>query len=209
MTLEQTTLTGFMDALASSAPTPGGGGAAAVMGAMGAGLIAMVANLTIGKKGFEAVEAEMRALLADGESLRQRLTGMVAEDATAFEALMAAYRRPKATDAEKAARSEAIQAGLVLATLAPLNCARACAEGIRLARRAVDRSHPQVVSDVGVGVLASWAALRSAALNVNINAPQIKDRAFVERTLHELAALLAEGERLEAEVLVRVRQVMG
>ncbi len=209
MTPEHMTLTGFMDALASGAPTPGGGGAAAVMGAMGAGLISMVANLTIGKKGFEAVDAEMRALLAEGESLRQRLTDMVAEDASAFDALMAAYRQPKSTDAEKAERSAAIQAGLVLATLAPLNCARACAEGVRLARRAVDKSNPQVISDVGVGVLASWAALRSAALNVNINAPQIKDRAFVDGALQELGALLDEGQRLEAEVLARVQQVMG
>ena len=98
----------FLDALASASPTPGGGGAAAIMGAMGAALISMVANLTIGKKGYETVEAEMRALLAQSESLRTRLAAMVAEDASAFDSLIAAYGLPKGSDAEKTSRSEAI-----------------------------------------------------------------------------------------------------
>lgn len=199
----------FLDALASVRPTPGGGGAAAMMGAMGAALVSMVCNLTIGKKGFDAVEAEMRGLLAASESLRARLTAMVAEDAAAFDGLMAAYRLPKDTDEQRAARSASIQAGLQGATLAPLACARAAAEGVRLAARAVEPGNPNVISDVGVGVLASMAALRSAALNVHINAPQIKDRAFTDRCLTELAGLLAECEPLAAQVEARVRARMG
>lgn len=144
-----------LEVVCDSNPTPGGGGAAAVMGAMGAALISMVANLTIGKKGFEGVDAEMRALLADSEALRLRLAAMVAEDAAAFDSLMAAYRRPKVNEADITARREAIQQGLKLAILAPLQCARASADGIRLAARAVERSNPQAVSDVGVGVQAS------------------------------------------------------
>ena len=199
----------FLDALASSAPTPGGGGAAAVMGAMGAALICMVANLTIGKKGYESVEAEMRALLAQSESLRTRLAAMVAEDASAFDSLMAAYKLPKASDAEKASRREAIQAGLKLATLAPLDCARACAEGVRLAERAVEHANTNVISDVGVAVLASCAALRSAVLNVNINTPQIKDRGFAASTMRELEALLAECLPLAENVHSRVKAKLG
>ena len=87
MTLQSTSTTAFLDALASGSPTPGGGGAAAMMGAMGAALVSMVAHLTIGKKGFEGVDAEMRALLADSEALRESLTAMVADDAAAFDGL--------------------------------------------------------------------------------------------------------------------------
>ena len=199
----------FLDALASGAPTPGGGGAAAVMGAMGAALVSMVANLTIGKKGHEAHEAEMRTLLADSEALRRRLAAMVAEDAAAFDSLMAAYKLPKASDDEKAARSAAIQAGLKAATLAPLACARASAEAVRLAARSVERGNVNVISDVGVGVLSSLAALRSAALNVHINAPQIQDRAFSDKVLTELEALLAECGPLADQVHTRVKARMG
>lgn len=199
----------FLDELASGAPTPGGGGAAAVMGAMGAALISMVANLTIGKKGFEAVDAEMRELLAESEALRERMSAMVEDDALAFDTLMAAYKLPKASDDEKAARSAAIQAGLIAATRAPLACASASAEGVRLAARAVDRGNPNVISDVGVGVLASAAALRSAALNVRINAPQIKDRVFADHALTELEALLAECLPLAEQVHERVKARLG
>ncbi len=199
----------FLDALASGAATPGGGSAAAVMGAMGSALVSMVANLTIGKKGYEGVEAEMRQVLAESEALRTRLAGMVAEDVAAFDTLMAGYKLPKATDDEKAARSLAIQAGLKLATEAPLACARACGEGVQLAARAVKHGNLNVISDVGVGVLASWAALRSAALNVQINAPQIKDRAYTDRALSELQALLAECGPLAESVLEQVKAKLG
>ena len=199
----------FLDELASGAPTPGGGGAAAVMGAMGAALISMVANLTIGKKGYEAVEAEMRELLAESESLRARMSEMVAGDALAFDSLMAAYKLPKSSDDEKAVRSAAIQAGLKAATEAPLACARAAAEGVRLAAQAVDKGNTNVISDVGVGVLASAAALRSAALNVHINAPQIKDRSFADHALTELDALLAECLPLAEQIHERVQARLG
>lgn len=203
------TTASFLDELASGNATPGGGSAAAVMGAMGAALVSMVANLTIGKKGYEAVEAEMRQLLAESEDLRTRLAGMVAEDIAAFDTLMAAYKLPKASDDDKAARSAAIQHGLKLATEAPLACARACAEGVRLAARAVERGNLNVISDVGVGVLASWAALRSAALNVNINAPQIKDRGWTDAALKELQALLDECGPLSEQIHDAVKAKLG
>src|ERR1700727_2105301 len=98
----------FLDELASGRPTPGGGSAAAIMGAMGAALVSMVCNVTIGKKGYEGVEAEMRAVLHESEKVRKRLTDMVAEDIAAFDSIMAAYKLPKATEEDKAARSAAI-----------------------------------------------------------------------------------------------------
>ena len=192
MTTLQQPIEAFLDALASSAPTPGGGGAAALMGATGAALLSMVANLTIGKKGLEQVEPEMREILAQAEALRARLTAMIEEDVVAFNALMATYRLPKESEEQKAARAVAIQEGLRGATEAPMACARAAAAVVRLSRRTAEIGNRNVISDAGVGVLAAQAALRSAALNVYINAPQLKDRGYADSTVQELAALLAE-----------------
>src|ERR1700678_27043 len=131
----------FLGDLASGAPTPGGGSAAAIMGAMGAALVSMVCNVTIGKKGYEAAEPEMRAVLAESEKLRLRLTAMVAEDVAAFDSLMAGYKLPKANDEEKSRRAAAIQAALRRATEVPLDCARVCAEVIALSRRASEKGY--------------------------------------------------------------------
>ena len=107
--------------LASGAATPGGGSAAAIMGAMGAALVSMMCNLTIGKKNYAEVEGEMRSLLMAAEELRLQLAGMVADDIAAFDGLMAAYALPKDTDEHKATRSAAIQRGLKAATETPLD----------------------------------------------------------------------------------------
>lgn len=183
----------FLDELASSAATPGGGSAAAVMGAMGAALVSMVCNLTIGKKAYVEVEGDMKAILAEAEALRARIAGMVAEDVQAFDQLMAAYGLPKETDEDKAARSAAIQAGLKAATDAPLACARACAQAIELSLRVAEKGNRGVISDAGVGALAAQAALRSAALNVFINVPMIKDAEFAQSRKAEIEALLASA----------------
>jgi formiminotetrahydrofolate cyclodeaminase len=184
----------FLDALASQAATPGGGGAAAIIGAMGAALVSMVCNLTIGKKKYAEVEADMKDVLVKAEALRQRLTGMIEDDAKAFDAVMGAYGMPKETDADKAARDQAIQEALKLATDVPLACARAAREVIDLAEAASDKGNLNVISDAGVGVLAAYAALRSAALNVWTNARMITDRTFAEAKLKELNELLAGAE---------------
>jgi formiminotetrahydrofolate cyclodeaminase len=205
------TLEQFLDALASKAPTPGGGSAAAVIGAMGAGLISMVCNVTLGKKGMEEVTGEMRGVCEQSEALRARLTAMIADDIAAFDGLMSAYRLPKGTDSEKAARSAAIQKGLIGATNTPLDCARACAEVIKISRRAAEHGYSGVISDAGVGVLAAQTALRSAGLNVQINAPMLEDRAFAARASEELENLVAAGARESEAVfeLVRARLSQG
>jgi formiminotetrahydrofolate cyclodeaminase len=184
----------FLDALASQAATPGGGGAAAIIGAMGAALVSMVCNLTIGKKKYADVEAEMKDVLVKAEALRQRLTGMIEDDAKAFDAVMGAYGMPKETEADKEARDRAIQAALKLATDVPLACARAAREVIDLAENASGKGNLNVISDAGVGVLAAYAALRSAALNVWTNARMIADRTFAEAKLKELNELLAGAD---------------
>jgi formiminotetrahydrofolate cyclodeaminase len=207
--ITQRPLETFLDELASGAPTPGGGSAAAVIGAMGAALISMVCNVTIGKKGHEAVEAEMRSVKDDSERLRAQLTSMVADDIAAFDGLMAAYRLPKVSDEEKSQRAAAIQSTLRAATETPLACARACAQVVALSRRAGEKGYAGVVSDAGVGVLAANAALRSAALNVYINAPSLKDRSYAEAALAEVEKLLAESARESEAVFELVRGRLG
>jgi methenyltetrahydrofolate cyclohydrolase len=199
----------LLDDLASAAPTPGGGSAAAIMGAMGAALISMVCNVTLGKKGQEAAAAEMQAVRAESEKLRARLTAMVADDVAAFDGLMAAYRLPKATEDEKLLRAKAIQHSLRSATETPLDCARACAEVIALSQRAAEHGFAGVISDAGVGVLAANTALRSAALNVYINVPSLKDRVFADQAVAEMEQMQQTSAQITESVFSRVRSRLG
>ncbi|MBU3888370.1 MULTISPECIES: methenyltetrahydrofolate cyclohydrolase [Methylosinus] len=199
----------FLDDLASERPTPGGGGAAAVMGAIGAALVSMVANLTIGKKNYEAVEEDLKAARAEAERVRAELTAAIEEDVVAFNSVMGAYGLPRATDEDKAARSAAIQAALKDATLAPLRAVKACFEVIVLSEAAADKGNLNVISDAGVAVLAANAGLRSAALNVYINAKAIKDRDFAEKQIAEVEALLAAAAEKTEAVYKVVRDKIG
>lgn len=180
----------FLDALASKSSTPGGGGAAAILGATGAALVSMVCNFTVGKKGYEDVSDELAAILERSEELRGQLTSGVADDVRVFDQVMAAYGMPRGTDDEKAARSSAIQDALKAATKVPLTCAKQAREVIDLSRAAAEKGNRNVISDAGVAVVAAQAALKSAALNVYINTGSIKDKDFAEAKLAELNALL-------------------
>lgn len=195
----------FLDELASKASTPGGGSAAAVMGAMGAALVSMVANFTIGKKGYEEHDAAMRAALSQAEALRTRLTDMIRADVEAFNQVMAAYGLPKETEADQSTRSEAIQSALKAATEVPLECARACVEAIELSRMVAEQGNRNVISDAGVAVLAAYSALRSAALNVYVNANAIKDPGFVQARLGELEQMLRGTEATTERVYQLVK----
>ena len=192
--IKQSAIEKFLDDLASQNATPGGGSAAAIIGAMGAALVAMVCNLTIGKKKYAGVEGEMRDLLAKAEALRHKLTGMIEDDVKAFDAVMGAYGMAKETDADKAKRDAAIQSALKEATDVPLRCCKLAREVIDLALAASEKGNLNVISDAGVGVLAAYAALRSAALNVFINVKMIADKSFVDAKLKELDGLLAGAE---------------
>jgi len=192
--IKDTEIEQFLAALASQSATPGGGSAAAIIGAMGAALVSMVCNLTIGKKKYAEVEGEMKDVLAKSEALRVKLIGMIEDDVRAFDAVMGAYGMPKESDADKAKRDQAIQAALKLATDVPMACARAARQVIDIAATASDKGNLNVISDAGVGVLAGYAALRSAALNVFTNARMITDKTFAEAKLKELNELLAGAE---------------
>lgn len=190
----------FLDELAGKASTPGGGSAAAVMGAMSAALLSMVANFTVGKKKYENVDADMQKLLQRTEELRDSLTGMIEADVEVFNKVMAAYGMPKDSDEEKAQRTSAIQTALKEATDVPLECARLCAEVIRLSEPTAEMGNTNVISDAGVGVAAAHAALRSAALNVYINIGGIKDEEFVQDRRRQLEETLEGMDRLTDEV---------
>lgn len=203
--IKEKTMQDFLDELAGKTPTPGGGSAAAVMGAMGAALVSMVAHFTLGKKGYEQVESEAAGLLQQAESLRERLADMVRADVDAFNLVMGAYGLARDTDAQKAERTAAIQAALKQASDVPLACAQLCAEVIRLTRPMAAIGNKNVISDAGVAVVAAEAALRSAALNVYVNIGAIKDEAFVTDRRQRLEQILAGSEQLTEEVYALVK----
>lgn len=209
MSTKNESIAKFLDDLASDRPTPGGGGAAALSGAMGAALVSMVCNLTIGKKNYEAVSDDLKVTLDKAEKLRALLTQGIDEDVVAFDTLMAAYGLPRASDEEKAKRSEAIQSALKAATLAPLQTCRMCYDVIALSKEAADKGNLNVISDAGVAVLAANAGLRSCALNVFINAKSIKDRDFAEKQLADVNALLAKAATETEAVYQTVRDKIG
>jgi len=193
----------YLNELASKAPTPGGGSAAALLGAQSAALTSMVCNLTIGKPKYKEVEADMQALLSKAEFLRAALTTMIKADVDIFGQLMAAYGLAKETEQEKVLRSEQIQNVLREATLVPLACAKACAEAIQLSQQAADKGSLHVISDAGVAVMSAYAGLKSAALNVYINTSSLKDRAFANEKLAELDGVL-QGADLKAEEIYQL-----
>jgi methenyltetrahydrofolate cyclohydrolase len=183
----------FLDELASRNSTPGGGSAAAMMGAMAAALLSMVCHFTLGKAKYRDVEKELRDVLARTEQLRTQLTEMIEEDAESFGAVMGAYALPRRTQEESALRTQAIQNALKQATQVPLQCCRVCREIIDLSAIVAKKGNSNVVSDAGVAALSAHAALRSAALNVMINVKAVTDHQFVANQLSELDELLPQA----------------
>jgi formiminotetrahydrofolate cyclodeaminase len=194
----------FLDALASGEPTPGGGSAAALAGALGAALAAMVANLTIGRKRYVEVDTQMQAVLREAETLRSRLTALVAEDATAYEQVRAAYRLPKESADDLAARNAAIQAAMQGASMTPLETMRACIAVLRLSEQATTLGNINAATDGAVGALLAQAGLKGAALNVRVNLGGIDDRDFAAASEQEVANLLAEAEAFTGRILAAV-----
>jgi formiminotetrahydrofolate cyclodeaminase len=198
--LTQQTVIDFMDALASNAPAPGGGSVAALSGAMGAALLSMVCNLTLGKKRYADVQEEIAALVVKTEALRLRLMDLLEADVEVFTGVSAAYKMPRKPPEARAARSAAIQEALKAATQVPLDVAKACVEVIELCTQTAEQGNRGAVSDAGVAVLMAEAGLRSAALNVIININAIKDQEFSARVKGELDALLEGRSELKEQV---------
>lgn len=197
-------LSTFLDDLASGEPTPGGGSAAALAGALGAALAAMVAHLTVGRKRYVDVDAQMQAVLAGAEALRGRLTSLVAEDAQAYEQVRAAYRLPKETDEQQAARQAAVQAAMRAASLTPLQTMHASLAALRLLEQAATLGNVNAATDGAVGALLAQAGLAGAALNVRVNLSGIDDTDFTAECEQSVAVLQAEAAAIVTRVLAAV-----
>ena len=182
----------FLEDLAGSAPAPGGGGAAALVGAAGAALGNMVGSLTVGKKKYAAVEADILVLNRRAAALRKRLEGLVQADADAFTPLAAAYKLPKETPEQQAHKAAVLEAALEGACAVPLEITSACCEGIALAAEYAEKGSVMAVSDAGCAALFCKAALQAAGLNVSINTRLMADNARAAALNAQADAMLAE-----------------
>ncbi len=197
------TVSAFVDEVSSESPAPGGGSVSALAGSLAAALAAMVANLTVGKKGYEGAWQSMSDLALRAQAVKARLALAVDADTDAFNAVMEAMKLPKKTAGEQAARDAAVLAGYKVAVGVPLETARACVEALKLAKEAV-AGNRNSSSDAGVAALLARAGTHGAALNVLINLGSIADAAYVESMKKEAAALRAEADRLCAEAIAAV-----
>jgi glutamate formiminotransferase/formiminotetrahydrofolate cyclodeaminase len=194
----------FVDEVSTESPAPGGGSVAALMGSLGAALATMVANLTVGKAGYEKAWEELASMAERGQIIKDRLARAVDEDTDAFNRVMDAMRLPKGTPEQQAERDRAIEAANKAAAEVPLQTARHCLAAIELAGIAADKGNRNSSSDAGVAALAGRAGVEGAVLNVLINLGGIKDEAFRKRCVEETSTLAADARRLCDIVQARV-----
>lgn len=202
------TVTGFADETSSESPAPGGGSISAYMGALGAALGTMVANLSAHKAGWDDRWEEFSEYAVKGRETMTALMALVDEDTEAFNRIMAVFAMPKGTPEEKVARSEALQEATLYATEVPLRTMRESVKVFDLAEAMARQGNPASVSDAGVGALAARAAVLGAYLNVRINAAGLKDREQADKLLKEAADIAATAIRRETEVLEVVNSII-
>lgn len=199
----------FLEALASGEAAPGGGAAAAAAGAMAAALVAMVARLTIGKKKYADVEAEMTSVLQRAEALRLALVQAAEKDAAAYSAVMEAYKLPKNTPEESSTRAAAIQAAMLGAAQVPLEVAEQAVEVLNLAVQVVTHGNLNAISDGGAAAALAQAALTGAAFNVRINAADLEDRPAALGLIGQLQAVEDIAARLEEQIYTQIKERGG
>jgi formiminotetrahydrofolate cyclodeaminase len=194
----------FLDKTATGNAIPGGGSVAALAGALGAGLSEMVAHLTMGRKGYEAVDTEMKALAEEAERLRDNLSKNIDRDSEAYGEVLTAFKLPKDTEEEKEKRRQAIQKGFISAATVPLNVANAALNVIDLAEKAVKMGNKNTVTDGAVAALMARAAVISAVLNVKINLGSITDEEFKSDMKHQAEALEKAAKEKEKNILSKL-----
>ena len=195
------TCKGFALETASESPAPGGGSISAYMGALGAALGTMVANLSSHKAGWDERWKEFSDWADKGQELMRELLWLVDEDTAAFNKIMDVFSMPKSTDEEKAARAEAMERATLYATQVPLRTLKRAYEAFPLVKAMAQTGNPNSVSDAGVGALAIRSAIMGAALNVKINAAGLKDREMADKLVGEAVEIVAAAQREEAEIL--------
>jgi methenyltetrahydrofolate cyclohydrolase len=199
----------WLDQLGSSAPAPGGGAAAAMNAALGAALVEMVCNLTIGKPKFAEFEDHVTEIRDAARGLRAAALSHVHDDAAAFTRLIATYRLPKETSEQRVQREQEIQSATALAAAVPLEIAATGAKVVSLAARLPGKSNPSLVSDVGVAAASAAAAIEAAAINVEINLAGMKDAGAKEALAGRLAVHLAAARRAQRLVGDIRREIGG
>ena len=200
------TAEGFARETASESAAPGGGSISAYMGALGAALGTMVANLSAHKRGWDDRWKEFSDVAEEGQKVMDELLALVDEDTAAFNRIMDVFSMPKGTDEEKAARAEALEAATLYATQVPLRTMETALRALPVCRAMAEKGNPASASDAGVGALAAVAGIRGAALNVRINAAGLKDREAADRLTGRAAEIVATAQQLETEILTLVNQ---
>jgi len=199
----------FIDALASKEPVPGGGGASALVGAIGMALGSMVGNLTLGKKKYADVQEDIQVILKKAESIQRELIQLVSKDAEVFEPLSKAYGMPKDTDEQRTEKDKVMEEALKLACSVPIDIMKKAVECIGLHEELARKGTRIAISDVGVGILFVKAALVGASLNVFINTKMMKDRAYAEELNEMTDRMISEGsaksDAIFAEVSAQIR----
>ena len=202
--LAQMTVEGFTRETASESAAPGGGSVSACMGAFGAALATMVANLSAHKRGWDARWKEFSDVAEEGQKLVDELLALIDEDTAAFNRIMDCFSMPKGTEEEKAARDAAIEAATLYAAQVPLRTMEAALKALPLALQMAQKGNPASASDAGVAALAAVAGIKGARLNVRINCAGLKDKAPAQPLLERADAIVAEAVQLEAQVLSQV-----
>jgi formiminotetrahydrofolate cyclodeaminase len=195
------TIAAYLAKLASDEPEPGGGSVAALVGALGAGLVTMVASLTLGREKYAAVETDMAKIDEAAQKLRAELSELVTLDAVAYRAVANAMKLPKDSEEQAAERTRVLQAALKGAAETPLRVVEKAVEVARLSLPAAEMGNPQAVSDAGVAALLADAAAQAGALNVKINVAWINDEDFNKEIWARTESALAETGRLREQVL--------
>jgi len=198
-------ITEYLDEAAAGTAVPGGGSVAALNAALAASLTEMVANLTVGKKGYETVDEEMTVLAEKASQLRKKLTAAIDQDANAYTEVMAAYRLPKTTDEEIALRKQKIQESIKHAALVPLEVARDALKVIELAGQAIQKGNKNAASDGAVAAMNARTAALAAIYNVKINLSSIDDDSFVDKLAYEVKELETQVGKKENEALAYVK----
>ena len=204
--LVERTVKAFAEETSRESPAPGGGTIAAYMGALGAALGTMVANLSAHKAGWDDRWKEFSDSADEGQQLMSQLLHLVDEDTEAFNRIMAAFSMPKATETERALRTEAIQQATLYAAEVPLNTMRTAVKVLPLCRLMMQQGNPNSISDAGVGALAARAAVLGAGLNVKINAASLKDRAKADALIAEAEALACQADAEERAIMEEVNR---
>ena len=194
----------FLVETASNAPVPGGGSVAALSAGIAAALTEMVANLTVGKKNYEAVQEEMQEVAKAAAEFRAKFVADIDKDSDAFNEVMAAFKFPKATDEEIEARKNAIQEATKKAALVPLDVAKDAFRIMEIIATVVEKGNKNAVTDGAVAAMMARTAVLSALYNVKINLGSIKDQDFVAQVTSEVQALESKVEDVEKEILAKV-----